>query len=675
MSERTFDRYQIKEKIGQGGMAAVYLAHDPRFGRDVALKVLSVAYRDDPTFRGRFERESRTVANLEHRAIVPVYDFGEDHNQLFLVMRHMPGGTLADRIVRKPLSLQTAVPIIRRLAEALDHAHVHGVIHRDLKPANVLFDQYNNAFLSDFGIVKLAAGGTDTSLTGSGVIGTPAYMSPEQIHGDAGIDGRSDIYTLGIILFEMLTGIKPYRADTPVKQMMAHVLNPIPNIRQINPALPLACEELIHKALAKEPEGRFDTAVALHHALTSTASGMHVPPPLFTNDDVDDAETVYAEPVEVLVHPDPHAMTVIAEPAPRAAEQEMDFEETVYPLEGAGAVFTTPNDDPPTLSSLKTPAMLTGRFQRRWWLWGGLTLIGLIAAIIFTPRLFGGPSLDEPLTEPATEESIAVASVETAEPVVSESPIAPETVTGATATPLLKTRTFSIGQSANGADLEAVQFGNGAQQLVLVGGIHAGWSPASVAVVEDLVTYFNKHIDEIPSNLSIIVIPNVNPDSPAVPGGLNGRLNGNSVDLNRNWGCRWRSDPVWRQLPAAGLGGTAPFSEPEVAALRDLIVSGDTVAVLFWQAKVTNGLVSPGSCQSRSQVSTTVATIFGEAAGYVVADFETLVAQEVNGDATNWLDDQGIPSASILLPAYEQLDWNNNLAGTLAIVQLFNNDD
>ncbi|HUM67746.1 MAG TPA: serine/threonine-protein kinase [Chloroflexota bacterium] len=174
---KSLGRYEIKSELGRGGMATVYLAHDPRFGRDVALKVINQALRDDPSLRGRFEREARTVATLEHSAIVPVYDFGEDDEQLYLVMRYMPGGSLADRIQSRPFTPPELLPIFRRIGSALDHAHRQGVIHRDLKPGNILFDQYNNAFLSDFGIVKLTQETAD--LTGSGVIGTPAYMSPE----------------------------------------------------------------------------------------------------------------------------------------------------------------------------------------------------------------------------------------------------------------------------------------------------------------------------------------------------------------------------------------------------------------------------------------------------------------------------------------------------------------
>ncbi|MEZ4590234.1 MAG: serine/threonine-protein kinase [Chloroflexota bacterium] len=329
MTRKKYGRYEIESELGRGGMATVYLAHDPRFGRKVALKVMSRALRDDPTFRGRFEREARIIATLEHPAIVPVYDYGESDGQPFLVMRYMPGGTLADRIIARPFSLETAVPIIQRLAGALDHAHQQGVIHRDLKPGNILFDQYNNAFLTDFGIVKLAQGGT-VSLTGSGVIGTPAYMSPEQIHGEKALDGRSDVYTLGIILFEMLTGRKPYRAETPIKQMMAHVLTPTPSIRALKPDLPEAFEPVMQRVLAKERDDRFATAAELTEAIAQTLYGLSLPPlpeeptPVRAQPSLDPEEmpTVAFEMPPVVAEPEPKPEAGIGA---KAAQQKRPF--------------------------------------------------------------------------------------------------------------------------------------------------------------------------------------------------------------------------------------------------------------------------------------------------------------------------------------------------------------
>jgi serine/threonine-protein kinase len=182
MAPRTIGRYQIKKALGRGGMATVHLAHDPRFKREVALKVLPREFLHDPTFHARFEREAQTIAAIEHPAIVPVYDFGEQEGQPFLVMRYMPGGSLADRLSQGPLTIAETAEVMKRLAPALDIAHEKGIIHRDLKPGNILFDQYGEAYLSDFGIVKLAQ--ATTTFTGSSVIGTPAYMSPEQVHGD-----------------------------------------------------------------------------------------------------------------------------------------------------------------------------------------------------------------------------------------------------------------------------------------------------------------------------------------------------------------------------------------------------------------------------------------------------------------------------------------------------------
>ena len=271
MSAEHIGRYEIKSEQGRGGMATVYHAYDPHFGRDVAIKVLPPQFLHDPMFRERFDREAHTIAALEHSAIVPVYDFGEDGNLPYIVMRFMTGGSLAARLHNGPLSVADSAAIIERVAAALDEAHRRGIIHRDLKPGNILFDHYNDAFLSDFGIAKLTE--ATAALTGSAIIGTPAYMSPEQARGEADVDGRSDIYSLGVILFEMLSGQAPYDADTPMGIAIKHILDPVPLIRSINPDLPDAVEGIIARALAKDPNHRFQTAGEMAVALTAVAEG------------------------------------------------------------------------------------------------------------------------------------------------------------------------------------------------------------------------------------------------------------------------------------------------------------------------------------------------------------------------------------------------------------------
>ncbi|MCA9872998.1 MAG: serine/threonine protein kinase, partial [Anaerolineales bacterium] len=177
MKPEKIGRYEVEEEIGRGGMATVYKAYDPRFERHVAIKVLPPEFMHDAEFRARFNREAKTIASLEHPAIVPVYDYGEDAGLLYLVMRYMPGGSLADRLENGPLSIEESAEILQRLGSALDRAHSEGIIHRDLKPSNILFDQYGDAFLADFGIVRLTT--SDSNLTASGsLVGTPTYMSP-----------------------------------------------------------------------------------------------------------------------------------------------------------------------------------------------------------------------------------------------------------------------------------------------------------------------------------------------------------------------------------------------------------------------------------------------------------------------------------------------------------------
>ncbi|HRQ38080.1 MAG TPA: protein kinase [Chloroflexota bacterium] len=310
MATQTFGRYEIRREIGRGGMATVYLAYDPRFRREVALKALPHQFTHDPMFRTRFEREAQTIAALEHPAIVPVHDFGEENGQPFIVMRYMSGGSLSDRLKQGRLSLAAATAVLTRIASALDRAHGIGVVHRDLKPGNILFDQYGDAYLADFGIAKIAE--ATAALTGSGLVGTPSYMSPEQVKGE-NIDGRSDIYSLGIILYEMLSGAQPYQATTPWGILSKHVNDPIPSILEQTADLPSQLDTIMTRALAKEATDRFQTAGELATAVTlavqqrpylTTPTVITSPPP---------PETIaVAEPPTVVAEP----TTVEAEAAP-----------------------------------------------------------------------------------------------------------------------------------------------------------------------------------------------------------------------------------------------------------------------------------------------------------------------------------------------------------------------
>lgn len=274
MKLRNIGRYQVKQELDHGGMSVVYLAHDPRFRRDVAIKVLSRNLQGQASIRARFEREARIIAALDHPAIVTVYDFGEDDGQPYLVMRFMPGGSLSDLLTFGRLNLADSARIAERIGGALDVAHAHGLVHRDLKPANILFDANGDAFLTDFGIVKLFEGdNSQINMTGSVVLGTPAYMSPEQALGKP-IDKRSDVYSLGAVLYEVLTGVPPYMGPTSVSVAMKHVMDPVPHVREHRTDIPDVLDAITAKAMAKDANDRYATASELATAFADAVRAL-----------------------------------------------------------------------------------------------------------------------------------------------------------------------------------------------------------------------------------------------------------------------------------------------------------------------------------------------------------------------------------------------------------------
>lgn len=229
--------------------------------------------------------------------------------------------------------------------------------------------------------------------------------------------------------------------------------------------------------------------------------------------------------------------------------------------------------------------------------------------------------------------------------------------------------TIEIGRSTLNQPIQAVRFGYGAQKLVLVGGLHSGYAPSTSETLEIAINYFHSNLDIIPENLTVYIIPNANPDSPYAPSQLAGRQNSNGVDLNRNWDCDWVRHAQWRNVKVANLGGEAPFSESETQVLRDFILEENAISVFFWGARAANGFVSPGACGEPHPPSELLAKTFGIGADYRVGDFENVMGQTINGDATNWLAKQGISSITVLLPDYVASDWDTNLAGLMAVFQ------
>ncbi len=259
--------YRVVAPLGEGGMAAVYKAYQAGMDRYVALKILPRYFASDPQFVGRFEQEAKVLARLLHPHILPVHDYGEADGYTYIVMPFVDSGTLADLLRGGPLSLAQIRSIIAQVGDALDYAHSQGVIHRDVKPSNILVDQRGNCLLTDFGIAKMVEATVHFTRTG-GLVGTPAYMSPEQITGEE-LDGRSDIYSLGIVLYEMATGRPPYQAETPPAIFVKHLHDPLPPPRSLNPSLPEAVERVILKSLAKRREDRYQTGGDMVQALRS----------------------------------------------------------------------------------------------------------------------------------------------------------------------------------------------------------------------------------------------------------------------------------------------------------------------------------------------------------------------------------------------------------------------
>jgi serine/threonine protein kinase len=268
-------RYRIDEILGQGGMSAVYKAYDPNLKRVVAVKMIHSHLADDPKFVARFEEEAAAVAQLRHPNIVQVFDFNHDEDLYFMVQEFVAGETLQERLRRlnragRRMSMAEAVQITRNICDAAGYAHQRGMVHRDIKPANIMLDVNGQAILMDFGIVKIV--GSDRHTATGAVVGTALYLPPEMVRGLTP-DARSDMYSLGVTLFEMVNGHPPFEADSAMTLMLMHLNDPLPDMRQLRPEVPDELIAVIERSLAKEREQRYPSMAAMAAALQSALGG------------------------------------------------------------------------------------------------------------------------------------------------------------------------------------------------------------------------------------------------------------------------------------------------------------------------------------------------------------------------------------------------------------------
>ena len=378
--------YRIMEQLGQGGMATVFKAYHPNLDRYVAIKVLHPAFKQDPQFTERFQREARVVAKLDHPNIVPVFDYADHNGQSYLVMKFIEGETLKAVIDRQWPSKDQILGIVQSIGAALTYAHSQGVLHRDVKPSNILLAEPGNVYLADFGLARMAEAGEST-LSGDQLLGTPHYISPEQARGEKDLDAGTDIYSLGIVLYQLAVGRVPYSSDTPFSIIHDHIYTPLPMPRSINAKIPEDLELVLLKALAKDRGDRFSSAQELVDAFDSAARGISP----WDEEEAGIAVPIAGSASEPRVVPagatgSAGASQPIAEPAgATAAESVRDAG-----VESAGVEDSTDSASAPYDELKKRP--------RRWaWVGGGLA-IALLSIVSFGFAMSGSEA--GPANEP-----------------------------------------------------------------------------------------------------------------------------------------------------------------------------------------------------------------------------------------------------------------------------------
>ncbi|TRM12352.1 Stk1 family PASTA domain-containing Ser/Thr kinase [Lentibacillus cibarius] len=363
------ERYKIKEIIGGGGMANVYLARDIILERDVAIKVLRLDYADDEEFIARFDREAQSATSLSHPNIVNIYDVGEEDQFLFMVMEYVDGLTLKEYIQRfAPLDVQEALDIMKQIADAIAHAHANGIVHRDIKPQNILINTYGQVKVTDFGIA-VALSATALTQTNS-ILGSVHYLSPEQARGGMATK-KSDIYALGIVFFELLTGRLPFSGQSAVSIALKHLQHDTPSVKRFNPNVPQSVENIVLRATAKDPFHRYNSVYEMEEGLETALD------PDKRN------EAKYEPPVEA--GEETKAIPIITDNEIKQNDNGDTITHTI------GKDTTQPSDNNQPGSQSETNKGKRSR-KKTWFISLGILFIllaGSIAAFFVLPGLFG----------------------------------------------------------------------------------------------------------------------------------------------------------------------------------------------------------------------------------------------------------------------------------------------
>jgi len=615
-------------------MAEVYKAWDRKRSVHVAIKLLNEDLAEDTVFLHRFAREARAIEILQHPHIVRFFGFEEMGRLAFLVMEYINGSNLRAqlKLLGRPLTLPEALTVVEPVCSALHYAHQMGIFHCDVKPANIFIERGGRVVLADFGIARLTESATVTFSTP----GTPAYMSPEQCRGREDLDARTDVYSLGITAYEMLTRDRPFKGDTEgttgsrgerVRWEQMHLPPPPP--RSVNPHIAPAAEAAILRALEKEPGRRQQGALEFYRDLSEGGA-------VQLTSGLPWVEELKVHPPEP---PKPRPS------APSGAQQEIVEVGRRLPM-GMGVVV------------------------------GGIgmvLLVVLLLALIGLSRDDGGNEvamLAAQLTaDVATNIAQAIASTGTPlppmdtpiptsfTPIWTPSPMPPPTLTPTppppAITPQPTLRWTDIGQSVQGRDLSVAIAGyeNGSS-VVIVGSIQ-GDQPNTRDLISNLIGDFDRARDRIPANVAFHFIPTINPDGNAA----GTRRNAHNVDLNRNWDTfDWTANPEQPGGTVRGAGGSRPHSEPETQDLANYLLAlkrqNPNLWVVLWhssQRLSSGGHVYPGYTSSgldRDAVS--LAGRYAHVTGYAVK--EDWAPYETTGELITWCAEEGIEAIDIVIP-------------------------